>query len=127
MSDAGRAHTDPDAHGGPSFDELAAESTGPGEGAVAGAAGVGAGTGAAGTGGGSGVAGGSSDGARHEAPAGPAQQTDAGGRDPVDSTGAAPGPAGDVLGLIRSRPAVAVAAVIALVAAVVLTIRRLRR
>lgn len=119
MSDGGTNHTDPGAHGGPSFDELAAESTGPGEGAVGGTGRVAHRAAAAGSG--------SARDASHEAPAGPAQQTDAGGREPVDSTGAAPGPAGDALGLIRSRPAATVAAVIALIGAIVLAIRRLRR
>ena len=101
MTDAGAAYRDPDAHGGPSFDELTAASEGPGAGA-------------------------SVSPPRHEAPAGPRQQTDAGGREPVDPTGATEGPAGTVLDVIRSRPAVVVATVIALVAAVVIVIRRLR-
>lgn len=102
MTDAGAAHRDPDAHGGPSFDELTAASEGPGAGA-------------------------SVSPPRHEAPAGPRQQSDAGGREPVDSMGATEGPAGRVLGVIRSRPAVAVAALVAVVAAVVLVLRRRRR
>ncbi len=101
MTDAGAPYRDPDAHGGPSFDELTAASEGPGAGA-------------------------SVSPPRHEAPAGPGQQTDAGGREPVDSTGAAEGPAGKVLGVIRSRPAVAIAAVVALIAAVIIVVRRIR-
>lgn len=54
--------------------------------------------------------------------------TDAGTsyREAVDSTGAAVGPAGKVLDAIRSRPAVTITTVVALIAAVVIVIRRLR-